>query len=154
MANPDAVGRSGAPFTLDVERGKIREFARATGSRNPDYRRMEAPPIPATFLTTQGFWSEGDANVWKLIDFNWRRGLHAEQEYVFHGPLPTAGTRLIGQTTVTDMYEKQGRRGGAMTFVTVVTEFRDDAGRLVAEDRMTLVETAKPPAEQEGGQVR
>lgn len=146
MADPDAVGKAGTPFPLDVERGKIREFARATGSRNLAYREGDHPPIPATFLTTRFFWAEGDANIWDLLDFDWKRGLHAEQEYIFHGPLPTAGTRLTGQSRITEMHDKQGRRGGAMTFVTVVTEFRDDSGRLVAEDRMTLVETGKPPA--------
>ncbi|MEU3984031.1 MaoC family dehydratase N-terminal domain-containing protein [Streptomyces sp. NPDC026672] len=148
MAGPESAGRTAAPFRLDVEHGKIREFARATQSRNPDYQREDAP-IPATFLTTQYFWSEGDASYWRLFDFDWERGLHAEQEYVFHGPPPTAGTRLTGRSTVREVYEKQGRRGGAMTFVVVVTEFRDDNGRLVAEDRATLVETGRPPAAQE-----
>ena len=31
------VGRTGEPFTMVVELGKIREFARATKSRNPAY---------------------------------------------------------------------------------------------------------------------
>jgi hypothetical protein len=76
-----------------------------------------------------------------------RRGLHAEQEYVFHGPPPAAGTRLTGQSRVAEIYQKDGRRGGTMTFVVLVTEFRDESGRLVAEARMTGVETARPPSE-------
>ena len=31
----DAVGATGAPFTLEVERGKIAEFARATLGADP-----------------------------------------------------------------------------------------------------------------------
>ena len=145
MANPDAVGRSGAPFTLDVERGKIREFARATGSADPAYLDADRPVSPPTFLTTQFFWQDGDANAWQLVELNQQRGLHAEQEYTFHGPPPRAGTRLTAQSTITNLFEKEGRRGGTMTFVEMVTEFRDESGTLVAEAKMTGVETGKAP---------
>ncbi len=146
MPNRSAVGKSGEELVMDVERGKIREFARATGSRNPAYLEDERPVVPPTFLTTQLIPQGGDADVMRLAAVDLQRGLHAEQEYIFHGPPPRAGARLTFSTTVTDMYEKQGRRGGAMTFVVMVTEFRDEAGRLVAEARNTVVETS-PAAE-------
>lgn len=146
MANPDSVGRSGSHFTLDVERGKIREFARATGS-DPAYLEADLPVSPPTFLTTQFFWQDGDANAWQLVELNQQRGLHAEQEYTFHGPPPRAGTRLTAQSTITNLFEKEGRRGGTMTFVEMVTEFRDESGTLVAEAKMTGVETGRTPEE-------
>lgn len=148
MANPDSVGRSGSPFTMAVERGKIREFARATGSTDPAYLEEERPVVPPTFLTTQFFWQDGDADAWQLVELNQQRGLHAEQEYTFHGPPPRAGTRLSAQSTITNLYEKQGKRGGPMTFVEMVTEFRDESGRLVAEAKMTGVETGRAPEEE------
>ena len=44
------------------------------------------------------------------------------------------------------MFHKEGRRGGRLAFAVMVTEFRDAAtGVLVAEARMTGVETEKPP---------
>ncbi len=44
------------------------------------------------------------------------------------------------------MFHKEGRRGGRLTFAVMVTEFRDRAtGKLVAEARMTGVETEKAP---------
>jgi hydroxyacyl-ACP dehydratase HTD2-like protein with hotdog domain len=70
------------------------------------------------------------------------RGLHAEQEFVFHGPPPRAGDRLVGTSRIAEIYEKTGRKGGTMTFVVMVTEFRDPDGRLVAESRLTGVETS------------
>lgn len=131
---------------MDVERGKIREFARATGSRNAGYLEDEQPVVPPTFLATQLFWQGDEPDLLQYADVDLQRGLHAEQEYVFHGPPPRAGARLTFTTTIADIYEKQGRRGGAMTFVVMVTEFRDPSGRLVAEARNTVVETS-PPAE-------
>ena len=142
MANHDAIGREGTPFVQDVERGKIREFARATGSTNSEYLDAENPPMPATFLTTQFFWQTADSNPWKAVEFSAERGLHAEQEYTFFGPPPRAGTRLIGTSRIANIFEKEGRRGGAMTFVEMITEYRDETGRVVAEAKMTGVETA------------
>ena len=49
-----------------------------------------------------------------------------------------------------EIYEKEGKRGGVMTFVVTVTEFRDPAGKLVAEARSTAIETGKPATAEEG----
>lgn len=153
MANSAAVGTAGTPFPVRIERGKIMEFAAATRSRNPAYWADENPVIPATFLTTQIFWSQwftgGDANPWDAVELDQVRGMHAEQEYVFHGPPPRAGTTLTAQSRITDVYAKQGRRGGTLTFAVMVTEFRDEHGTLVAEARLTGVETSQAPAEDE-----
>lgn len=148
MANKDAVGTTGEPFELDVERGKIREFARATLSENPAYLESERPVSPPTFLTTMFFWETPASRTWAAVDLDQKRGLHAEQEFIFHGPPPSAGERLVGTNTISEIYTKQGRRGGEMTFATQVTEFRDASGRVVAQARLTGVETARPPAEE------
>jgi hypothetical protein len=95
------------------------------------------------------FWEaavEG-ANPWHLVKLDQARGMHAEQEYVFHGPPPRAGDRLFCQSRVTEVYDKEGRRGGKLTFAVMVTEFRDAAGRLVAEAKLTGVETERAPTE-------
>jgi hypothetical protein len=70
------------------------------------------------------------------------RGLHAEQDFVFHGPPPRAGDRLTGSSRIEEIYEKTNRAGKTLTFVVMVTEFRDDDGRLVAQTRLTGVETS------------
>ena len=54
------------------------------------------------------------------------------------------------QTRVADIYEKEGKRGGTMTFVVTVTEFRDEAGILVAEAKSTAIETGKPATQEKG----
>jgi hypothetical protein len=147
MADRSAIGATDDGYTMEVERGKIREFARATQSANPDYVEAECPVIPPTFLTTQQFWSPPGKGVFSKVRMDLRRLLHGGQEYVFHGPPPAAGTRLHVRTRVEDILEKEGRRGGTMTFVITVTEFRDDDGRLVAEARSTAIETGRAPVE-------
>ncbi len=150
MADEKAVGAVGKPFELYVERGKIREFARATLSQHPAHLDDEHPVSPPTFLTTMFFWEEEvpGSSPWPLVRLDPKRGMHAEQEYVFHGPPPRAGTRLRCTSRIENVFSKEGRRGGRLTFAVMVTEFRDAAtGRLVAEGRMTGVETERPPEE-------
>ena len=89
------------------------------------------------------FWEkrvEG-ANPWDLVQMSEERGMHAEQEYIFHGPPPRAGDRLVAQSTITEITEKTSRSGTVLVFVKMVTEFRDPAdNRLVAEAILTGVE--------------
>jgi hypothetical protein len=141
MVDDSAAGTTGEPFILDVERGKIREFARATRSANPDYLAVADPVVPPTFLTTAFFWQSGAADPWPAVAMDQHKGLHAEQEFVFHGPPPRAGTRLVGQSRIESVTRKEGR-SGPLAFAVMVTEFRDETGRLVATTRLTGVETA------------
>ena len=57
-----AVGDRGEPFELVVEPGKIREFARATKARDPNWFGADAIS-PPTFLTTDRFWGGPDSHV-------------------------------------------------------------------------------------------
>jgi hypothetical protein len=134
--------RPGTPFQVCIERGKIREFAAAMQSGNPAYQGEHAV-IPPTFLTTAAQWAPPGARA--EHGFERARLLHGEQEYLFHGPLPRAGQVLQASEYVAQRYEKEGKRGGTMRFAVVVTEFRDDSGRLVAEARSTLIERAASP---------
>jgi hypothetical protein len=135
---------TGQPFTMVVERGKIREFARATKTGNPEYLDGEHPVSPATFLASSLFW-QGPESVPPGRPTNFERILHGEQEFVFPSGPPRAGTVLTGQSRIDRVYEKEGKRGGTMTFTELVTEFRDPSGALVAEARSTIIETGKAP---------
>jgi hypothetical protein len=135
MVDRSALGATGTPFVLEVERGKLREFARATFGEAGDV-------TPPTFLTTAFHWQSGDSDPWDLVRMDPSRGLHAEQEFVFHGPPPRAGDRLTGTSRITEIYDKTNRAGKTLTFVVMVTEFRDDGGTLVAESILTGVETS------------
>jgi hypothetical protein len=136
------VGKTGEPFRMRVELGKAREMAKATRSTTGpavggDECSVLAPP---TFLVTAGFWQRPYANPLRGAGLDLARVLHGEQEFVFHGQPITVGDVLDGVARVDRVYEKAGRRGGSMTFIEVVTEFRRD-GALVAETRSTLIET-------------
>jgi hypothetical protein len=145
--DPKSVGTKGEPFEMVIERGKVREFARAVRASHASYVKEEAAVVPPTFLTTMFFWEREveNGNPWDAVKLDQTRGMHAEQEYIFHGPPPRAGTRLTCQSRIAEVYEKEGRRGGKLGFAVMITEFRDERGKLVAEARMTGVETAHAP---------
>ena len=141
-----AQGQTGKSFDLVVERGKIHKFAHATRSSNPQYFG-ETPISPATFLVTADFWMNEENYPFseasgQILDRE--RILHGEQEFVFNGPPPRSGVRLKGSARIDKVYEKAGRRGGTMTFIEIVREFRDpQTGDLVVEARTTLIETSR-----------
>jgi acyl dehydratase len=142
-----AVGKTGQPVTMRVELGKVREFARAIKDDNPiyldeEYARREAGGIiaPPTFLMTLGFWDDGRGRP--KLDMDLRRVLHGEQEFEYLAPIH-AGDSLTAVSKVEKVFEKQGSRGGTMTFAVTATEFRNQDGVLVAVSRSTVIETGQ-----------
>lgn len=140
-------------FEFRVERGKIREYALALGLTDPVHTDLEAAKAagfgdllaPPTFV--RQFWHENPGNdPMPHLGYDPKRRLHGEQEFEYHKPL-VAGMNLKGKNVIVSTREKEGRRGGMMTFVVIETRFVDEAGELVQVARRTLIETAAPPKE-------
>jgi hydroxyacyl-ACP dehydratase HTD2-like protein with hotdog domain len=137
-----AIGERGEPFEVVIEAGKVREFAQATKAHTDAWFGPGAVS-PPTYLTADRFWASLENQVLEKGNVNWARILHGEEEFIFHGPPPAVGQHLTAQQTVENVYEKQGRRGGSMKFVVVLTEYRDPDGELVVEARHTVIETSQ-----------
>jgi N-terminal half of MaoC dehydratase len=138
-------------YTMPIELGKIREFARALKTRHPAYKGDD-PVITPTMLTmARNAWEPARESGYAKLGFDMRRILHAEEEYVFHGGLPRAGQLLTCETRLGETYSKPGKRGGTLRFGVLVTEFRDQDGTLVAEQISTVVETEKAPKKEGTG---
>jgi acyl dehydratase len=63
-----------------------------------------------------------------------------EVEWRYERPV-LAGERLDGRRVVADVRRREGGRGGAMTLVTLETEFRDATGEVAVRQREVLIET-------------
>lgn len=138
--------RASRPFTFEVERGKVREIARATGAQNPELLAGDA--IPPTFLTVaSGWWGysweePGDSPLAdEQVDA--ARTLHLEERYVYERPL-RVGDRLTGVLTIEQPVRKQGRRAGPMTIYTTRTTFTDQDETLVATAIQRIAELGEP----------
>lgn len=138
---------------LAVEPGKVEEFARAIKDDNPVFRGEDAAhkqgyetvPAPLTFTRTAYFPRNRPDGV-SLdhgfdLGFNQSRVVHGEQEYVYERPV-YAGDVLSGKTTLADIYQRTGSRGGTITFAVLETEYRDADGELVLTERLTRIELA------------
>lgn len=148
MADKSIVGQKGKPFSMPIEWGKVREFARAIKDPNPLYfdpelAKKEAGgiPVPVTFLQTSAFWQTAESGP-GMGGFDIRRILHGEQEFELLKPI-FVGDTLTGVGRVADLYEKEGGRGGKMTFMVMETEYTNQRGEKVAIARSTLIETGQ-----------
>ena len=165
-------GQDRPSYDMVIETGKVREFAASVKSTNAAYFEDPNPVIPPTFLRASAFWAPrrapggggaaaaaraggGGASARAAAGAGGggagggaARGrgtaLHGGQEYTFFGPPPRAGTKLSITSRLEDRYEKQGSRGGTMTFTVTVQEFRDETGTIVCEGRTTSIMTSKP----------
>lgn len=126
---------------FDVERGKIREFARATGAKDPAHTDRDAAhaadftdvPATATHVVVAGHYRDQSAFVGKL-GLTFERVVVGSVKWTYYRPL-LAGDTLRGVRRVADDATKKGMR-----FVTLETEYLDADGHLVVVLRETLIE--------------
>ena len=150
MTAMDKIGLEGPEFEVDIERGKIREFARAMAAPLPEFTEGRTPVIPATFLVsapyTWGYTLERPrGTVFETIEHDPAVSLHAEEAFEFFGEPLRAGERLIAKASLENVKEKHGSNGGRMTFFTTLIEYRTLEGKLRAEQRSTSVVTSANP---------
>lgn len=149
--DPSVIGIETDEATWKVEEGKVREFARAVGIDDPlctdaaaaraaGFKGVVAPP---TFAITAGQWAPTWESAARVCGFEITRLLHGEQRFELHRPI-CAGDVLVGRKKIVDLFEKVGKRGGTMTFVTEAATWRDaETGAPVVTTTTTLIETAK-----------
>jgi hypothetical protein len=71
-----------------------------------------------------------------------RRILHGEQEFELFKPI-LVGDVLTGTARIADVYEREGGRGGKMTFMVTEIEYHNQKGEKVGVARSTLIETGQ-----------
>lgn len=138
-------GKEYPPYAVTVERGKIKEFARAIGDLNPCYlddRVGQASAwgdiiAPPTFAVTFRDETADTGRLLHELGTDISRVLHGEQELELCGQLRPGQTYLC-RTRITDVYEKTGR-SGPMAFVVRETAVTDRENEIVATLRHTTV---------------
>ncbi|WP_209124708.1 MaoC family dehydratase N-terminal domain-containing protein [Alkalihalobacillus sp. BA299] len=131
-------------FTFEVERGKIREFALATGAADIEvYMSQEAAvnagyrdvPVPLTFGTVPEMWK--GLSFEDLIDglnLTLARVLHGSQSYTYHKPI-FAGDHLFGKTYLVDMKQRKN-----LTIFSFETLFYNESEELLLECKSVVIE--------------
>lgn len=150
VIDPRHIGLSGPKFEVPLERGQLREFATSIGAHLPEYLEHPHAVVPPTFLVMSAyFWGyllerPGDTAL-KVIGADELMSLDGGHSYIYAGEPPRVGQTLHARTEVEDIWTKQGRNGGRLSFIRMLSTFRDDAGRVVAEWRPTSVVPEVPP---------
>jgi acyl dehydratase len=130
------------PIDVEVERGRLRFFARATGQTDPVYSDVEAAkraghrdlPVPPTFLFGLELEATDPFGWLTALGVDLRRVLHGEQSFTYDG-LAHAGDTLRLEPTIVDVFAK---KGGALEFVVKQTDITRD-GEPIAQARSVIV---------------
>lgn len=144
MADKSLIGRSLGVTRAEVEKGRLRFFAKAIGETNPIYSDEAAAhaagykslPVPPSFL----FCLEGEGRdlveELNIFGFDLGRILHAEQAFDYH-KAAVAGDVLTFDTRISDVYEK---KGGALQFVVKESRVTNQDGEHIADIRCSIVQ--------------
>lgn len=145
QVNRGVVGKEYPPFAVTVERGRIKDFARAIGDLNPFYlddaagRASEWGDViaPPTFAVSFRDDTADTGTLLRDLGVDISRLLHGEQEFEIHRQLVPGETYLC-RSRIVDLYEKTGR-SGPMAFVVRETAVTDRDNELVVTLRQITV---------------
>ena len=143
MIDKKHIGRTTAPQTFDVEKGRLKFFAKAIGEKNPVYSDEAAAkaagyktiPAPPTFafcleMETNSLWDNIAA-----MGVPVGKTLHGSQSFKYHAPI-YAGDQITFVTKVSDIVDK---KGGKMEFITEDSTGTNQDGVLVCELQRVIV---------------
>jgi acyl dehydratase len=143
MLDTRHIGQLLAAGEAEVEKGRLRFFAKATGQRDPVYVDEAAAaregysslPVPPTFLFCLEMEACGSRQLCDLFGIGIGQLLHGEQHFSYHAPA-VAGDVLRFTGRISDVYHK---KDGALGFIAVETRVTNQQGIHVADMRRTVV---------------
>ena len=143
MLDRSLINKNYPTVKFDVEKQRLKFFAKATGQTDPIYfdeiiaREKGFPSIlaPPTFLTTVAYEQNNPNQYIYDLSVNMKDVLHAGQIYKYHS-LVFAGDIITMNSKIKDMYDK---KNGSLEFVEFESLYTNQNGKLVVESFSTLV---------------
>jgi len=143
MINRQYIGHRMPAFSVEVEKGRLRFFAKATGQADPIYTDEEAAraaghptlPVPPTFLFCMELESPHSTAMRDMLGLDYKRLLHGEEGFSYRG-MAYAGDTLTFEQRIEDIYDK---KNGALEFVERKTRVTNQRGEEIAELRCVTV---------------
>jgi acyl dehydratase len=143
MLDKSFIGVETEPRSIEVEKGQLRFFAKATGEKNPIYFDEAAAkaaghptlPAPPTFLFCLETMAPSRDGVMAKLGIDIGRVLHGEQRFTCGKPI-YAGDTITMKTRIADIYDK---KGGALDFIVQDTEAVNQKGEKVGVSRTVIV---------------
>jgi acyl dehydratase len=143
MIDKSHIGLVSEPHNVDVEKGRLKFFAKSIGETNPIYFDEAAAraagyrsiPAPTTFLFSLDFEQENPFAVLEALDVQLGKVLHAEQSFTYFEQI-CSGDTITLQSKVTDIYDK---KDGALEFLVQEFTAMNQDNTLVAKMQRTIV---------------
>jgi len=143
MIDRKHIGKTLPPAVLEIEKGRLRFFAKAIGETNPVYVDEAAAlaagypslPAPPTFLFTTELDAETFLPALAGMGVDLRRILHGEQQFTYLAPV-CAGDTITVNSTIADIYDK---KNGALEFLVKESTATNQHGTTVATIRAIIV---------------
>lgn len=144
MLDKAHIGRTYGRVTTEVEKGRLRFFAKAIGETNPVYTDEAAArqagyrsmPVPPTYFFCLQMLDDPDPTAWLAdLGVNLQHILHGEQSFEYL-EMAFAGDSLTFESRITDIYEK---KGGALEFIVSQTTVVNQFDKLVARMKCSTV---------------
>ena len=138
------IGKTLKKVTTEVEKGRLRFFAKAIGETNPVYTDEAAArqagyrslPVPPTYYFCLPMLDEADPTAWVTdLGINLQTILHGEQSFEYLD-MAFAGDSLTFETTISDIYDK---KGGALEFLVTETKVTNQLGKLIVKMKCSTV---------------
>ena len=134
---------------FDVERGKIAEFARATGAHDAvhtDRREAERRHLPdvaatATHVVVAGHHRSAQSML-ETLGLDLPRVMVGGTSWDYVRPL-VAGDSLTGRRVVTGDVTKTSSSGSPLRILTLETEYRDRDGQVAVRQQETILERGR-----------
>jgi acyl dehydratase len=143
MLNKAAIGKLFPSVIAEVEKGRLRFFAKAIGETNPIYTNELAAktagyqdlPIAPTFLFSLKMDVPEPFGNYESVGVALSKVLHANQAFEYHQQV-IAGDTLRFESQVADIYDK---KNGLLEFLVEKTKVSNQHGDHVADLTTTLV---------------
>lgn len=143
MIDKRFIGHTMPAFSVAVEAGRLRFFAKATAQADPIYSDETAAraaghpglPVPPSFFFCLESEAPDPAAIRNLLGIDYRNLLHGEQGFTYHA-MAHAGDVLTFEQRIDDIYDK---KNGALEFFVRKTRVTNQRNELVAELRCVSV---------------
>jgi len=144
MVDRAHIGKIYGRMSTEVEKGRLRFFAKAIGETDPVYtdeaaakrKGYDTLPVPPTYFFCLQMMDVPDPTAWLgEIGVNLQHILHGEQSFEYL-TMACAGDVLSFESVITDIYEK---KHGALTFIVAQTTVNNQFGVLVCRMKQSIV---------------
>ena len=143
MLDRSKIGHQFDPFTVDIEKGRVKFFAKAIGETSPVYFDEAAAqaagyktiPAPPTFMFSIDLDGPEFLPLLNMLDMDITRILHGSQDFQYQGQI-YAGDTITQHCTILDIFDK---KNGALEFVVQESRYTNQHGEPVGKARQTVV---------------